>query len=90
MSLTTLKAKIVAHWQHLITKEKALLKSATIYLSVVLAAAPNVLEYMQTNFPSLVPYLPHVLADKSMKWIALAVIVCRMRSLVKLPTVPSS
>lgn len=74
-----------AHWQHLVTHEKAIFKSLTVWLAAVLAAAPQILDAAQSNFPSISPYLPHVLQDQGMKWIALAIFVCRMKSLVKLP-----
>jgi hypothetical protein len=60
-------------------------KSATVWLAAGLASAPDILTYMQGNFPSISPYLPHLLQDQGMKWIALAVFVARMRSMIRVP-----
>lgn len=79
---------IKAYWQHLVTREKALIKSLTVWFAAVLAAAPNLLTTAQANFPSISPYLPHLLEDQGMKWIALGIFVCRMKSLVKVPAAP--
>jgi len=74
-----------ALFQHLITRQKALFKSLTVWFAAILAAAPDLLSAAQSNFPSISPYLPHLLQDQGMKWIALAIFVCRLKSLVKLP-----
>lgn len=80
-----MKAYLAALWAHLITREKVLFKSATIWLAAIVAAAPDLLTYAQANFPSIVGYVPQGLQAPAMKWIALAIFVARMRSLVKVP-----
>lgn len=77
-----MKAYLIAAYKKLLTEEKALFKSATMWLAGVLATAPDTLAYAQQQFPSLQPYLPHVLQAQGMKWIALAIFVCRIRSML--------
>lgn len=79
--MNTLKA----YWQHLVTREKALFKSFTMWLAAFIAAAPTLLPEIQSNFPTIAPYLPKLLQEKGMGWIALAIAVCRLKSMVRLP-----
>lgn len=73
-----------ALWAKLITREKELFKSATLYFAAALAAAPEVLAAAQDQWPSIAPYLPHVLQDSGLKWIAIGVFLCRIRSMIKI------
>jgi hypothetical protein len=82
--LETLKA----HWQHLITKEKALFKSATVYVGAVITALPDLAGLAQSNFPDVAKYLPHAWQDPSMRVIGLVVLAARFKSLIKLPPKP--
>lgn len=75
---------IQALWSKLITREKALFKSATLYFAAGLAAAPDILATAQAQWPSVTPYLPHVLQDNGLKWIALGIFICRIRSMIKI------
>lgn len=69
----------------LLTHGKALLKSATIWLSALIASAPDMLTFAQANFPSISGYLPHALQDPVMRFIGIAVFLARLRTLVKVP-----
>lgn len=71
-------------WYKLITKEKVLFKSATLYFAAAIAAAPEILSTAQAQWPSIAPYLPHVLQDSGLKWIALGIFLCRIRSMIKI------
>lgn len=77
--------RLKEYWQHLVTREKVLFKSLTVWLAAILSALPRILAAAQSDFPSIAPYLPRLLQDQGLKWIALAIFVCRLRSLVKLP-----
>lgn len=74
-----------ALWAHLITHEKALWKSATVWLSALIVSLPDILNYAQANYPSIAAYLPHALQDPVMRYIGVAVFLARLRTLVKLP-----
>jgi hypothetical protein len=77
--------RLKALWARLITREKTLFKSATIYLAAVIASAPDLLSFAQASFPSIAGYLPSALHDPVMRLIGLAIFLCRLRSMVKLP-----
>lgn len=75
-------------WAHLITRQKALWKSATIWLSAIVMSLPDILTYAQANFPTIAGYLPQAWHDRSLSLIGLAIFLCRMRSLVRVPPEP--
>jgi hypothetical protein len=81
-------AKLKALWEHLITKEKALWKSATVYVGAVITAMPQILDYADANFPAISSHLPTALHDPVMHAIGVAVLVARGRSLIKIPPIP--
>lgn len=72
-----------ALWEKLITKEKALFKSATLYFAAFLATAPELLDMAQAQWPTIAPYLPHILQEGGLKWIAIGIFICRIRSMLK-------
>lgn len=76
-------------WQRLVTKQKALLKSATIWLAAFVAGLPDMLQFAQANFPSIAQAIPAALHDPVMHWIGVAIFVCRLRSMVKAPATTS-
>lgn len=80
--------KLKVYWQHLVTKEKALWKSATMWVAGTIAALPDIADYAQAHFPDIAPLIPPAFHDRAMHWIAAAVAVARLKSLVKLPKVP--
>jgi hypothetical protein len=75
--MNTLKAL----WQRLVTREKLLFKSATIWLGAIVTALPDILAAL----PSAAQYLPSAWQDTAMRWIGIAILLCRLRSMVKLP-----
>lgn len=74
-----------ALWQHLVTKEKALFKSATVYVAALIAAMPDIAGFAQQNFEQVAKYIPAAWHDRSLSLIGLVVFLARARSLVKLP-----
>lgn len=80
-----MKIYIIRLYRHLLVEEKALWKSSTIWLSMLLTSMPDILTYVQANFPSIQDYLPHALQDPVMRVVGVAVFLCRMKSLIKLP-----
>jgi hypothetical protein len=71
-------------WQRLITREKLLFKSATIWLGALVTALPDILAAL----PGAAQYLPTAWQDTAMRWIGIAILLCRLRSMVKLPPQP--
>lgn len=76
---------VKALWQHLVTDQKALFKSATIYLGLLITSLPDILGYVQANWPTIAGYLPHAWQDRSLSLIGVAIFLCRLRSMVKIP-----
>lgn len=76
-------AWLKAAWRHLVTEEKALFKSATMYLALLLAAAPQILQNAQDSWPTLAPYLPGILQSKGLGWIAVSIFICRIESMLR-------
>lgn len=72
-------------WQKLVTKEKALFKSSTMWLAGLVTALPTLLPEIQANFPTVAAYIPPALHDPVMRLLGLAIFVCRLRSMVKMP-----
>lgn len=56
------------------------LKSLTVWFSVLLAAAPEALPVIQSNFATIAPYIPDALESKTMHAIALAILLLRLRT----------
>lgn len=73
------------YWEHLVTREKALFKSATVYVSAIIMALPNIATWAQANFSQLAQYIPQAWHNRSISLIGLIVLIARMRSMVKLP-----
>lgn len=71
-------------WQRLVTREKLLFKSATIWLGAVVTAMPDILSAL----PGAADYVPPAWHDTAVRWIGIAILVCRLRSMVKLPKAP--
>lgn len=71
--------------QYLLVKEKALWKSATMWLAALLLGAPEALNYARDHWIDIAPNLPPVLQAKGLGWVSLAIFLCRMKSLVKIP-----
>jgi hypothetical protein len=74
-----------AYWQHLVTREKALWKSATIYVGALIVALPDIATWLQANFSQVAQYIPPAWRDRSISVIGLIVLLARLRSMVKLP-----
>jgi hypothetical protein len=70
---------------YLLVKEKALFKSATIYVGATITALPDIALWAQANYPEVGKYIPAAWQDRSMHLIGMIVIAARMRSLVKVP-----
>lgn len=79
---------LTALWAKLVTKEKALFKSATIYVGATITALPDIATWLQGNFSQVAQYIPPAWHDRSMSLIGAIVIVARLRSMIKLT--PSS
>lgn len=74
-----------AYWEHLVTREKALFKSATLYVGALIAALPEIATWLQQNFQEVAQYIPQAWHDRSISIIGLVVLLARLRSMVKLP-----
>ncbi len=77
-----------AYWQLLITEEKRLWKSATVYVGAVVLALPDIASWLQANFSQVAQYIPPAWHDTSMRVIGAIVLIARLRSMVKLPPPP--
>lgn len=78
-------SRLTILWAKLFTKEKALFKSATIYVGAIITALPDIANWLQGNFSQVAQYIPSAWHDRSMSAIGAVVLLARLRSMVKLP-----
>lgn len=73
-------------FQWLITHEKALFKSATLYVGGIITALPDIAGFLQANWAEIAQYIPQAWHSRSISLIGLVVMLARLRTLVKVPT----
>lgn len=76
-------AQLKALLARLVTDEKRLFKSATIYVGALIVALPNIAQWAHDNWAQVSPYVPPAWQDKSIHILGAIVLLARMRSMVK-------
>lgn len=59
---------------------KGALRSLTVWTSVVLGVAPELLPIIQENFSAIAPFIPQVLQPRLLQLIALCIFLLRLRT----------
>lgn len=75
----------MTRWQWLVTHEKALFKSATLYVGTIITVLPDIASFLQANWTEVAQYIPQAWHSRSMSLIGLIVMLARLRTLVKVP-----
>lgn len=75
----------MTRWQWLITHEKALFKSVTIYVGATITALPDIASFLQANWTDVAQYIPAAWHSRSISLLGALVLSARLRTLVKVP-----
>lgn len=65
------------------TRLKALWRSATVYVSAIIIALPDLVLFLQANAAEVAKYIPDAYSSRWISLLGIATLVARMRSLVK-------
>ena len=63
---------------------KGAFKSWQVWFSLLLAALPDILVMLQTNFAALSPYIPEAQQPTALRLIALAILLLRIKTTTSL------
>lgn len=80
-----MKNYLKALLSRLITEEKLLFKSATIYVGAWIVALPTLAAWMQSNWSEVGKYIPVAWQSPSLHALGAIVIIARLRSMVQVP-----
>jgi hypothetical protein len=59
-------------------------KSLTVWFSGILMVLPDVLPMLQSNFPTIAPFIPDALESRAMNVIALVILLLRIKTTTSL------
>lgn len=65
------------------TRLKALWKSATVYVSAIIIALPDIVLFLQANAAEVARYIPEAYSSRWISLLGVATLIARMRSMVK-------
>lgn len=66
--------------EHVWATLRGLLRSLTAWVSVLLAALPEIIPLVQANFPTVSPFIPDGLHSRVLQLLALVMLVLRMKT----------
>lgn len=68
------------NWDHIKATLRGALKSLTVWVSVLLAALPEILPMLQANFSTVAPFIPTELHSRVLQLIALVMLGLRIKT----------
>jgi hypothetical protein len=75
----------VTRWEWLVTQERRVFRSATMYVAMAIGVLPDIAGFLQANWHEASQYIPAAYHSQSLKLIGAIVFLARLRSLVRVP-----
>lgn len=66
--------------EHLLATLRGALKSLTVWASGLLFVLPDLIPMVQANFATVAPFIPEELHSQILKWLALLMLLLRLRT----------